>query len=228
MSSAHQRGFSLVQVMIAAGLMAIVSAAFLTNISNVFKATKSASRIQDLDMLKMAIQDNISCSTTLRVNSATPLPIPCAGPYLLRDAKGRPLTDARGNVGEWRVRAICEAGELKVYVRATKKDPLLKKIPPARDLFNGVSELCRSYFSGTPCPAGEFHIGYAGGVPVCSRRTADACEWIGAGDAPPWSHPNAFGNPGDANLNCPLGSMAAGIHCGADCTDGFALLCCRW
>ena len=153
-----------------AGLMVSL---FLTKVvSNSQKSVKATLNMDDLNGIRQTLRSSLSCEATL--GAALPSTVPCAGPYTLRRADGSVLPTQFGSPATWEIRNKCDSNKLLIEVhRIGKTGTGMSNQTLIRtdwfDLFNGAGELCRPYFSGATCPAGQMYIGMAGSVPVCGN-----------------------------------------------------------
>jgi hypothetical protein len=170
---APTRGFGLVEALIAASVTLVVAVGISGLMKDSSKSTSSASKLDDLSTLRMSLLENLNCQRTLGV--AIPGAAGCGGPYTLRRGNNSIIPSQYGSPATWEIRSRCIANELIVeahqvgVVTATRE---LSAVTRLRrdwfDLFDGTSDFCRPYFSGSPaCPAPQTLVGMAGPVAVC-------------------------------------------------------------
>lgn len=151
---ASQRGFSLIAVIVAAGLLGIVAVAFNQVQRNAFQGLKGSDTKLELTIIRKRVLDNISCTQTLGIQPTTNLPVACpAQTVVMRRENGAALFPSN-RVGQWAVQARCSQGGLTVRVNRKGKDPLTKKdykdltyqgVKISQDLFGGTYPVCQKY-----------------------------------------------------------------------------------
>lgn len=173
-----QQGFSLAGVLVATAVGSIVMAGFVRLTSMNAKVTGSIAQNGDLNVLKSSLAASLNCEKTL--NTVLPATAPCSGSFLtLRRGDGSVLPSSYGSPVAWEVRARCVNNEVIVQAKhasSTGTTGLSSKSLVRNgwfDMFNGTSDFCRPYFTGSAgtCPPPQKIIGMAGPVPVCSTGT---------------------------------------------------------
>lgn len=177
-----KHGFSLIEVLVASAVLGIIAVAIASMSGTAFQAASISNSRQDLASLKMVLREQVNCPLTLGlpVDYDFSVPVPCAGPYILKKNSpsgpvnlGGPTTPPdpeRTQLGNYKIRASCVANQLQIMVESTRKDPLTKTYLPPKDIFAGAggNGLCSQYFTGATCPPGRVVTGVANGIPVCS------------------------------------------------------------
>ena len=162
-----QSGFSLVSVLVAAGLIGLVAAAMSKLFTNSMKATQSTERRMDIKVLAKNFLENVDCGQTLNSPSFTDdtfQPIVCGSRRNVRLRRKDGSLFPR-EMGGFEIRAGCRNDSVRVF--AKKKDALHNR-DEFVDVFGGTSGLCYHYFAAlSVCPPGEGVIGQAGAIPVC-------------------------------------------------------------
>ena len=164
-----ESGFSLISVLIAVGMFAILATFVSKFLFNSQKAALSTERRVDLKMLARSFSENVDCGLTLSSPSFTDpafVPIVCGsrpiGTVTLRRKDNRAYPNSMGGFD---IRAGCTDNRLAIEVR---KRGTLKNVSEFVDAFSGTGDLCHHYFTANPiCPPGQGVIGQAGPVPVC-------------------------------------------------------------
>jgi hypothetical protein len=174
-----QNGSSLIGVLMAAGLMGVVSLAVLNTQNFSFKAGKT-SELRDENLgNKRILRSKLDCSKTLTS-------ITCgSGFFPLRDKNDAIIGTA--DLGAWKlgnfhIRGQCNGSTLSIQTArlATDgtfaKDPLTGKAGGWTDLFSPGDLDCASFFNpsaGIDCPAGQLVSGLnADGTPRCKNLLA--------------------------------------------------------
>jgi hypothetical protein len=172
-----------------------------------FKAADSMKRTEELDSIRLAIGDSLSCEQTLGLGPTPSLPVACAGPYTLRRRDGKPLFSAMTG---WKLATSCANNRLKVTAETTKPDPTLKRIITVSDLLGEERPFCRTFFTSSACPAGKVLAGAASGVPFC----VDANNYLYTSTGFYWAKTNGgtdgqwciVANQFSLSCSCPAGS----------------------
>lgn len=93
-SPKHQRGLTLVEVLVAAGILGIVAIAVATNAQQVFQQMFQIRLLGEIDEIRIAILNRVNCDASLDPPGATPGACAALGPAILRDTSGNVLVDA--------------------------------------------------------------------------------------------------------------------------------------
>lgn len=145
-------GFGLIEIIVAVGLLAIISAFASKLIVNGMKGQASLSARVDMDALKMTLLQKLNCERTI---NPTSIPATCPATIVLKDRVNQNVLSAGNKLGVWTVTTTCDSGGLSFAVAKSGKDPLTGKdwtdVSKAKDLFNGI-KLCANLFGGG-CPA---------------------------------------------------------------------------
>jgi prepilin-type N-terminal cleavage/methylation domain-containing protein len=187
----YRAGFSLVEVIVAIGVMSIAGTAILELSVKSMKANKSNALRMELQDVKRTIENTISCEQTL----GTTRPTTCSGPQILKDKLGKEIAPD-GKLGSWTVEAVCESigtqqGKMGLSIYATKKrddgtfmiDPLrgvpLDRKHSSSALFDPATRLCGGHFTGTTtasaCPNGIKSINFEDHTVVCAKLNIAPC-----------------------------------------------------
>lgn len=164
-------GFSLIEIMIALGLLTFLGLALSRMLGDASRSAQSINRIVDMKTLSKTLSENVDCQKTLGTvafGQAGFTPLQCSvyslGSLTLRRKDASAFPNSMGN---FEIRAGCVDNSLRIEAR--KKDPMLQQ-NVWTDVFSGTSELCRHYFTPGPvCPPGEGIVGNAGAIPVCGK-----------------------------------------------------------
>ena len=247
MPASRNRGFSLLEVIIALSVLMFVSLGLLRMLSSSSKSARSTERLVDLKFLARTFSENVDCQQTLGtvpIGDPSFTPLRCGdrafkmGNVRLRRKDGKAFPK---NMGGFDIQAGCENGVLAVEAR--KREPMLNETRWV-DVFGGTSEMCRHFFTaGSVCPAGQRLVGQAGPVPVCGVGPDGPQCFIGAGSgpsggglgiapssplgpAPQCGPPNCSG-AGDG-MSCSPGCCPSGYaYSGAVRNANGEILCCR-
>jgi hypothetical protein len=167
-----ERGMGLSDLMVIIFGLTLATLAVQKISKSNLQSTSSLARLQDLEMLKITVQDSLNCERTVGLTAQPSSPVPCRGPYVLRRADGRDLIPAGSS---WLASARCVNDVLVISVESKEPDPLLKKKVTRSDLFEGASVLCNRIFtSASLCERNEKLRGYLNGAPLCSQVTVGA------------------------------------------------------
>lgn len=185
MRPVKQAGLGLVEVMIAALLLTALGLATSRFMSRQFKAQSTLAHLSLLGTARDTVNSAFDCRETLGAKPGVLLP--CTGAVIttFRRNDGSPLSLGTAN-SPWEFRGRCVSGELLIEVNAKGSRAAAGAIDPRTglrsgwfDLFEGQSELCRSFFAttGPTCTRpGEEVIGMAGNIPVCGpQRSLPTC-----------------------------------------------------
>lgn len=164
---------NLVGVLVAAGIGIVVMLNFSKGAKSLLSSTTSISNLQDETHFKATIGPRISCPQTV-------VPSPsCLASYTLKDKVGNTIPS---QVGIYKLRNKCDAGELVVEFQSTKKDPTLKALPPWKRVYPAGAGKCASEISGTAaaaqtCPPGNMMTGLKadGSIQCASTTVAQTC-----------------------------------------------------
>ena len=156
------QGMSIVEVIVAIGLLGLLSAGLMKFFGMASKSAQSSSRLVDRQSLQANFLQNLNCQKTLGLATPTSV-IPCSGTFAATRADGTPFPNP---LGQWKHRTSCVGNALLVEVENVKPDPLIGPVP-WQDLYKGTSAFCRNNFAGSPCTPPDMVIGMAGPVPVC-------------------------------------------------------------
>jgi hypothetical protein len=119
----NESGASIVQVMMAAGLLTALAAAGSSYISSLSKSSRKLESSLDLSSIKARMIESVSCTNTL----ASMANCPTTWDYVsLKDNAGRDITAADGStqIGPFTVRARCNPGATGgIEVRAARLTP---------------------------------------------------------------------------------------------------------
>jgi hypothetical protein len=205
-------GFSLIAVMVAAGLGLIVAVLLSKVTSDGFRGAKSVGLRADLDSIRQTVRDRLDCRATLGVTGVTVLPLSCAGfaNVTLKRRGGAAITST-GKLGDWTVSGGCAGNRLLIRASWPGKDPLSggnrDDIPTngtgakvSTDLFGGISDFCREYFDPGMTCAGAYplYTGFSSNGATCCRRTATSYQNIFLAAAPfNLNSAKAVCNPGE-------------------------------
>jgi hypothetical protein len=165
-------------------------------------------RAAELDAVRAAISEGISCEKTLGISAAARLPVACAGPYILRRRDGKTLFSS---ITTWKVSAECSDSRLKISVASSIPDPVLKQIIKVDDLFSDNQPLCRTYFTTESCPPGKTLTGVSAGIAVCADATSSVREsagffWVKRGGGTD-GQPCIIANEYSHRCSCPTGTQ---------------------
>lgn len=144
-----ERGFSLVSVMVAMGLLVLVGIAATSMLSNTFKGNKSNQMTDELISVKRVLRDKVDCKKTLDKQSC-----PSKGKFFpLKDKADRIVGSNFGDywkLGSWTLRASCDAVEMAIEFARTDshgsflKDPFTQKMQGWKNLFPDGDLSCSS------------------------------------------------------------------------------------
>ncbi len=163
-ANSKEKGFSAIGILFVISLALGTLFATTQYLGSNFKAADSMRRASELDSIRLAIADSLSCEQTLGLGPAPSLPVACAGPYTLRRRDGKPLFSS---IKAWNLSASCMNNRLKVMAVTTERDPMLKRKVTVNDIFDEDRPLCRTFFTSAPCPSGKVLAGSASGIPFC-------------------------------------------------------------
>ncbi len=185
-----KRGFSIIEALVAIGVMSVAGMALTKLNVTSMKANKSNELRMELEDIKRTIASTINCDNTI----GPARPSTCTGPQVLKDKLGH-VINPNNKMGPWTVEAICESigtpasNGLSIY--ATKKradgntfmiDPL-QNIPwdrkhPRSALFDPSTRLCSGSFLTTgalTCPYGIGSVNFDDRTFVCASLNIPSC-----------------------------------------------------
>jgi prepilin-type N-terminal cleavage/methylation domain-containing protein len=150
-----KNGFSLIEVLVALGVMSIAGMALMNMNVTSMKANKSNSIRQSIMDIKRTISTSLSCEETFK-SLGPSRPISCIGPVALKDKNGNPLTNSN-KIDDWTIEATCESlgspgvNGLSIYATKPGKTDPLRSIPldnnhPVSMLFSPELRMCREFF----------------------------------------------------------------------------------
>lgn len=180
-----QSGIGLVSVLVSTAIGTMMLLAMLSLITQNFRATRSAEIKGDLVSLKETLRQVIDCNAIWEGNQINPavdcLPAATARPMVLRNRSGGAITGelqpvlgqfspidktfaGSGQLGNWRVRAYCDADKQSLVVRVAAGNPSLAGFysdpltgrpmdwqSPSNPIFGGpTSVLCGTKFNALP------------------------------------------------------------------------------
>lgn len=144
-----ERGFSLVSILIAAGLIAIGGVIVSSILTKTMKGNKSVQMTDELTSTKRILRDKVDCKKTLDKQSC-----PSNGKYFpLKDKSDRIIGANHGKfwkLGSWTLRASCNAEDMTIEFAQTDvqgsflKDPLTNKVQDWTKLFPDGELSCSS------------------------------------------------------------------------------------
>lgn len=154
-NKSYERGSSLISVIIAMGLVGLLTVGITQITVQGYRANKAVDIRQKLESVRQTVRTRLNCEKTLNITASTVLPISCTNlaQTLLR-ADGQSVGSGDG----WTIKGRCVADEL--IITATMPgvvDPLtgrnMDSLPSnssgmtvSQDLFGGTSDFCREYY----------------------------------------------------------------------------------
>lgn len=133
----RKNGFSLLQIVIALGLMSGLALMTAQLLKSSARGTRKISNLSDLNSIRHTLTTTLDCAQTLG-NPA--LPAACGGPYTLRRISGDPITESGGDLGNWNLEANCAANE--IIISGSENQGTYEQA----DIFRGTSDFCRGFF----------------------------------------------------------------------------------
>jgi|GEM_PF-3017901 type II secretory pathway pseudopilin PulG len=185
----RQSGLSIVEVLVGLGLLSLLGLGMSTLMTNSMSSQRSIELRSDVESLRQFIQSNLSCTQTFA--SFPTRPVNCTGAIALRRESGQVIVNAAGQqFGDWTLQASCEtiAGQAGLSIYATRprpgggffEDPLTRRpfdtSHPASAFYAPAARPCGTFFvaAGSPCPAGQALLAWAGTAPICMPAACPA------------------------------------------------------
>lgn len=182
----ENHAFSLMEAMVAIGVISIVGLGISNLTTTAMKATKSSEIRLDLQDIRRTLTSKISCAKTMAPYGPS-IPVTCSGNLDLKDSTNMSIIPNSGKLGNWTITARCEVlgskNGLSVYATMKdsagnfKKDPLnsnilLDESSPVSLLFKPEVRPCSNFFDtddvAVSCPSGEMLTGLRkSGAPIC-------------------------------------------------------------
>lgn len=173
-----QGGFSLVSLLVAAGVSGVLLLALTRGMDHLMRSNKHVEIRGQLESLRRKVRNAMSCRETTGTDPAPPYAACANTDYVLRNHRGEELFGANGVVGNTnlQVRAFCatQADGLQVEVRRIQNgnvldDPLTRQQMDYRPLFD--IGLCDQYFgknNPAQCNGDLIMVGVGpDGEPIC-------------------------------------------------------------
>ena len=178
-----QKGFSLLESVVALGLLGIVMAFIAKSNSNFYLAAGSANIQMEMNLLRKYFVENIDCNRSLKFDATRGAPASCSSNINLRNMHddlllADPLDSKRFS---WRADCVSDpitgGSKIEVFVKKLIVDRY-KEVKPSGDeiaLLGDSNAMCTGLFETQKCPTNQHTVGYTNlGTPICSYvKTVD-------------------------------------------------------
>lgn len=142
-------GFSLVELLVGAGLLSVLALVGSRLLTNGVQGSKALSNRYELTVIKDTMLRRLDCYKTLGVSPPLTSALNCAAyaNVVPRDKNNNVLS----SLGPWAIRAGCNDNSVVLKATRPGQDPLTKKDystaqEATQDLFRGTSSFCREFF----------------------------------------------------------------------------------
>jgi len=158
-----ERGFSLLSVIVAMGLLAIVGIAATSMLSNILKGNRSNQMTDDIISVKRVLREKVDCKKTLETQNCASV----GAFFPLKDKSDRIIGSSFGGywkLGLWTLRTSCDATDMVIEFTNTDshgsfiKDPLTQKIQGWKNLFPDGDLSCSSTVQELSKKGGESQV----------------------------------------------------------------------